>query len=107
MLLLSLPLFADSTADMGLTPAAAISAPGNLPAYTISVPLEGTPPALYASTLQLTSNTASGSFTGVVSPGRDTTFVLPEPGSLTLLGSGLLGIAIIIRHKLQPPGRSG
>lgn len=79
--------------------------------YTLTGTLEGTlgngAPS-YGTTVQLTANTGMGYFTGsaLLSSG-DSNVVVPEPGSLTLLGTGLLGIAGIIRHKMQPPGQSG
>jgi hypothetical protein len=53
-------------------------------------------------TVQLTINTGKGYFNGStkISSG-DTTVVVPEPGSLGLLGTGLLGLAGVIRRKLN------
>lgn len=53
-------------------------------------------------TVQLTVNTGKGFFNGSVAVGSgDTNVVVPEPGSLTLLGTGLLAVAGSIRRKLN------
>src|ERR1700682_4977986 len=53
-------------------------------------------------TVQLTINTGRGLFNGRthISSG-DTNVVVPEPGSLSLLGTGLLGLAGVVGRKLQ------
>jgi len=52
--------------------------------------------------VQLTINTGKGFFNGqtTISSG-DANFTVPEPGSLTLLAMGLIGIAVVVRRKLK------
>jgi hypothetical protein len=57
---------------------------------------------VYGATSQLTINTGRGFFNGSTSiASGDTNIVVPEPGSLTLMGTGLLGFAGVLRRKLK------
>jgi hypothetical protein len=74
--------------------------------YTLTGSLSGTfdGSTVGGVTVQLTINTGKGFFNGstTISSG-DTNFTttVPEPGSLGLLGTGLIGIGGIVRRKLR------
>jgi len=73
--------------------------------YTLSGSVTGTTlsgATVEGATVQLVINTGKGFFNGstTISSG-DTNIVVAEPGSLTLLGTGLLGLAGVVRRKLK------
>jgi hypothetical protein len=73
--------------------------------YTLTGSLAGTwynGDIVDGATVQLTINTGKGFFNGStnISSG-DTNITIPEPGTLGLLGTGLIGMAAIIRRKLK------
>ena len=73
--------------------------------YTLTGTLSGTTnggSSAVGVTVQLTINTGKGFFSGstTISSG-DTNVVVPEPGSLSLFGTGLIGLAGAIRRKLK------
>jgi hypothetical protein len=57
---------------------------------------------VFGATVQLTISTGKGFFNGSTSiSSGDTNIVVPEPGSLTLIGTGLVGLAGVLKRKLK------
>jgi hypothetical protein len=75
--------------------------------YTLTGSLSGTwytGGTISGATVQLTINTGRGFFDGqtnISSGDTNFTTAVPEPGSLRLLGTGLLGVASMVRRKLR------
>ena len=68
--------------------------------YTLSGAIVG--PGAVGATVQLTVDTGKGYFNGSVGiSSGDTSLTVPEPGTLSLFGTGLIGLAGVIRRKLS------
>ena len=84
-----------------------ITQPDGTHSYTLTGVLTGSLQGVTTNgvTVQLTVNTGKGFFNGSVALGSgDTNFegVVPEPGTLGMVGTGLLGVAGLLRRKSKP-----
>ncbi|MGA9509665.1 MAG: PEP-CTERM sorting domain-containing protein [Candidatus Sulfotelmatobacter sp.] len=74
--------------------------------YTLTGSIKGTwynGATVNGATVQLTINTGKGYFSGstMISSGDTNISTVPEPGTLGLLGTGLIGLAGALRRKLK------
>jgi hypothetical protein len=74
--------------------------------YTLTGPISGTwfnGRTVFGATAQLTMDAGKGFFSGLGLASGDTIVntTVPEPGTLGLLGTGLLGIGGVLRRKLK------
>jgi len=74
--------------------------------YTLTGSVSGTwynGSSVFGATVQLTINTGKGFFNGStnISSGDTNITTVPEPGTLGLLGTGLLGLAGVLHRKLK------
>jgi len=82
-----------------------VTLPNGTHNYTLVGVVSGSFPSGFQTngvTVQLTINTGKGFFNGStqISSG-DTNIVVPEPGTLSLLGTGLISLGGVIRRKLK------
>ena len=82
-----------------------VTLPNGTHNYTLTGVVSGSFPSGFQTngvTVQLTINTGKGFFNGStqISSG-DTNIVVPEPGTLSLLGTGLISLGGVIRRKLK------
>ncbi len=82
-----------------------VTLPNGTHNYTLTGVVSGSFPSGFQAngvTVQLTINTGKGFFNGSTQlSSGDTNIVVPEPGTLSLLGTGLISLGGVIRRKLK------
>ncbi|MEP6643664.1 MAG: PEP-CTERM sorting domain-containing protein [Acidobacteriaceae bacterium] len=78
-----------------------LTSPTGIHSYVLAGTLLSNSGGVSGATTQLTFDTGTHFFNGSARLSGGTTTVVPEPGTLSLLGTGILGLAGLVRYKLK------